>query len=115
MKLLVIVLTLVFTAQTYAKIVNCSGTEPFWNATINTETGKVRIVSPDDLNGLSVNTKILATAGSTIDYAFVAQSKEILLTVTENKTCNDGMSDEIYNYSTILIGYGQSPFSGCCK
>ena len=114
MKLIFSTLIFLVSISAQAKTLSCSGTEPFWGATIDTETGKTKIGDANHPNGTSIDTTIRAAAGATADYAFIAEGKFVTYAVVGNDTCSDGMSEQKYSHSIMVIGYSKEPFVGCC-
>jgi uncharacterized membrane protein len=113
---LLIFIVLTFSAiSSHANTFNCGGTEPFWDATINIDTGLVKIKDPTNLNGIKIQTTIIPALGTTPYFAFIAKGKDVLLAVVGNETCSDGMSETKYTHSIMMIGYNKEPFTGCCK
>lgn len=115
MKILIITLTLLTTTTLQAKVLSCVGTEPFWGATINLDNGVVKIDEPSIEKGIAIKTVITSAAGTAGDYAFVAKGKHTSMVVMHNTTCTDGMSEETYTHSVMMIGYKSQPWFGCCK
>lgn len=116
MKLYTILFAMFATVSVKANTLNCGGTEPFWDAQINLDSGLVKISDPViNEKGVTIQTKISPAAGTSTEYAFVAKGKYTSLAVVDNETCSDGMSEEKYNYSVIMTGYSNQPLVGCCK
>ncbi len=115
MKIVIAVVTLLAAVSLQAKVMSCGGTEPFWDATINLDNGKVTIADPFNEKGATIKTVITSAVGTSGDYAFVAKGKYTSLVVMNNSTCTDGMSDETYTHSVMMIGYKSQPWFGCCK
>lgn len=115
MKLLMAIFTLFAAVSLQAKVMSCVGTEPFWGATLNLDNGVVKIAEPSSEKGATIKTVITSAAGTSGDYAFVAKGKYTSLVVMNNQNCTDGMSEETYTHSVMLIGYKSQPWFGCCK
>lgn len=115
MKVLMVILTLLTAVSAHAKTLSCGGTEPFWGATINLDNGVVKINEPSKEKGVAIKTIITSAAGTAGDYAFIAKGKHTAMVVIHNPTCTDGMSEETYTHSVMMIGYKSQPWFGCCK
>jgi len=115
MKIIMSVFSLLTVVSLQAKVMNCVGTEPFWDATIDLSNGKVKITDPSNEKGVSIKTEVTPAAGTTGEFAFVAKGKYTSLVVMSNDTCSDGMSEEKYTHSVMMIGYNSQPWFGCCK
>lgn len=109
---LICLLSVSFAAQ--AKVFQCVGTEPFWGAQIDTQKQVTKLSSPGDSSSV-IRTKITQAAGTGGYFAFAAQGKYVTLAVTSNESCSDGMSDERYTHSVLILGYGKTPLFGCCR
>jgi uncharacterized membrane protein len=114
MKLAIGLLTFAFAISAQAKVFSCTGTEPFWNAQIDMAKNTVRLASPGVKNS-TVKAKVTQAAGTSENFAFVAQSKFVNISVVTDKSCNDGMSDNQYTHAAIISGYGSTPMYGCCS
>lgn len=114
MKISTLFLALFATASLHAKVLKCVGTEPFWDATINMDSGIVKIADATNEQGVAIKTLITAAAGMNVDYAFVAKGKYTALVVTSNETCALE-SDTKFTHSVMMLGYSKAPFFGCCK
>jgi uncharacterized membrane protein len=79
------------------------GTEPFWNVTV---TPKGIVYSTPEIKPITFPyTKPIQAQGRPEDATFIYRlqkgQQQGILTFQKN-TCNDGMSDRLYDYSTIL-------------
>lgn len=98
-----------------AKVLHCAGTEPFWSADIDMAKSSTLIRDANRTAPVQISTKIISAAGTSSTYAFVAQGKYTSLAVLHNATCSDGMSDQKYKYSVMMLGYAKQPMIGCCR
>ena len=99
---------------------NCSGTEPFWD--LNIGTFRIDYRTPGE-KGLERErfalTPALGAAGMVKDfvkvYNTVSLTKGVPASITLLKgSCNDGMSDTVYDYHTIFNNNGKVLY-GCCS
>ena len=98
----------------------CHGTEPFWNATVNSAEIKVNgsgfepgisfAVSRTE-DAVGYQTGFLTTYFSEKDLETGASTP--LAVLTTNK-CNDGMQDEIFPHEIILFAANRV-YYGCCR
>lgn len=95
----------------------CFGTEPFWGTEIDAK-GFLSYSDPImDTKKFYSKTTLKNAHGTSADFAFqiVAQdmAKKTLKLNVVKQSCNDGMSDEIYPYTTLVDIEGEILF-GCC-
>lgn len=95
---------------------SCAGTEPFWDLSINT-LGNITYRDPLIEKKYS-DASIKNAEGSPEGYAFKIEAGDtengtLLLNVIKTK-CNDGMSDTIYTYTT-LVDINGIILIGCCN
>jgi uncharacterized membrane protein len=99
----------------------CTGTEPFWSLDIGkgaftfSEAGgpakTLETVAPISAANRSADlvrvyqTRVLAKGG---------KAMTIVVRAAENNSCSDGMSDNKYPLSAVIIR-GQSVIEGCCR
>lgn len=111
-KAILAITTFMLTIPAFAANLNCSGTEPFWNATIDNKLMTVSDASLDNpvkLKILSVN----QAAGFTDNNIMVIKTKFSRMTVVAGN-CSDGMSEETYTHHAVLERDGII-FGGCCN
>jgi uncharacterized membrane protein len=98
--------------SSFAAKVKCSGTEPFWNASVS--NGTMKYLDPSLEKAVSL--KVLSTTDA-IGYATnnitVIKTKYTRLTTVAGQ-CNDGMSDKIYSHHAVLEKDGVV-LGGCCN
>lgn len=99
----------------------CSGTEPFWGATLDPmQTNQVVFTSPDapemrlDINALWPGDRWRPVVGMAFEGAAAAG-----MVVARAESCSDGMSDRAYGLSVDLFlnrtqGDDSSALRGCC-
>ncbi len=122
MKLLLLTLLLVTFSSTASAdalpALSCFGTEPFWNLTTTSE-GTLTFGNPGSLESKTLtHTTLVNASGTAGGFAFQIEAKStdhyrIKLNVIKGE-CNDGMSDRIYPFSTLVEAEGVV-FYGCCK
>ena len=103
-----------------SKMTECHGTEPFWSATIRSE--KVVYKSNSTGEALTIRNKgaLPSAAGSTRFISLYQgrteedSSRFLNLIVKSEESCSDGMSDETYGASAIVLS-GSMLLYGCCK
>jgi uncharacterized membrane protein len=96
-----------------ANELSCSGTEPFWNADVNSNSVTFNLVGDDSVKVSNIKS-ITNAAGMSDGYAFVIEAdKNISLSILKGE-CNDGMSDNIYPFHVILKD-SKNVFYGCCN
>jgi len=95
-------------------IFRCSGTEPFWNIKIHQYRAKVKT-----LNGakftvpITFHGEVYNTLGkSTITTA--KAGRRSVMVVTDEQSCNDGMSEHQFEYKATVLINGNRTYSGCC-
>ncbi|OFZ20977.1 MAG: hypothetical protein A2X94_06485 [Bdellovibrionales bacterium GWB1_55_8] len=98
-------------AETY----NCHGTEPFWSIEFDQTSGTYA----DPMNesvAVKVDNKREAagfSAGVATVFDIYANGKKAVVAVTMN-SCNNGMSDEEFDYQVVIIG-NDDVLMGCCR
>ena len=113
MKTLILTFSILISVNTFATTqFECVGTEPFWS--LKTTDKMIKIQDPINLKGDSLEIISRKSAAQTSeDYATVIKSKYISLSILRGE-CNDGMSDEIYNFS-VIVDKGDTVLAGCCN
>ena len=97
---------------------SCFGTEPFWNLTTSHE-GTLTFGNPGSLESKTLtHTALVNASGTAGGFAFQIEAKStdhyrITLNVIKGE-CNDGMSDRVYPYNTLVQAEGMVLY-GCCK
>jgi uncharacterized membrane protein len=88
----------------------CSGTEPFWDFSLNGTTGTLKVPSKDDK--VFSNLKQSALEGESAANGFVVRNSELTATIRK-KACSNGMSEGVSEFAISFQGaFG---FSGCCS
>ena len=95
---------------------DCSGTEPFW--TIGLVPGLARADFLFAQRRVVFNLTHAQTAMNHSDLWLIKASArpggDVQL-IVRNETCNDGMSDTRYPYSSIALVSGLDMLAGCCR
>ncbi|MCA2962235.1 MAG: hypothetical protein IOD12_18430 [Silvanigrellales bacterium] len=101
-----------------SKVTSCFGTEPFWGLTI---AGKsVAFRTADGLTRTSDTSGARAALGTLTSYVALYQGKvkeepgRFLNVIVKAEQCSDGMSDEGFPYSVLVLS-GTELYSGCCR
>jgi uncharacterized membrane protein len=96
----------------------CLGTEPFWSLTLDGKTIKFENFGTE--SSLSIKQPTPRSAnGRTSEYLAMYQGRTLetpsrfLNVIIRNQSCSDGMSDETYPYSVLVLS-GNDLFDGCC-
>lgn len=112
MKLTAIFMFILLSINSFAATqFDCVGTEPFWS--LKTSEKNITLKDPIHLDGETL--KIIsrkAAAGTALDFATVIKSKYTSLSILRSD-CNDGMSDEKYEFS-VIVDKGDTVLTGCC-
>jgi uncharacterized membrane protein len=96
---------------------SCSGTEPFWSLKI--DGTKASFETPDTGKAIFDVAAGKSAAGMSVDTVTVYDSAVAKTTVTviaaalTGGKCNDGMSDRLYDYQTVVTAPGHV-YYGCC-
>lgn len=97
------------------KVLKCTGTEPFWNLEINGS----KMVYSDPVMNSKVTFKVserIVPNGTSDTYALAIKaskgSNNVVATIRAGD-CNDGMSDESYEYDIFFVTKGAA-YIGCC-
>jgi uncharacterized membrane protein len=90
----------------------CSGTEPFWDLSANKG---IAIESPE--GGKRNYAKAsLSWAGTTRIYkAKKSGLPAITVAIRVDRSCSDGMSDDVYPYAVRVSVPGENTLNGCCR
>ena len=96
----------------------CHGTEPFWSLTLDGK--KITFENHGTETSLSINQPNPKSAnGRSAEYLAMYQGRTLetpsrfLNVIIRNQSCSDGMSDETYPYSVLVLS-GNDLFDGCC-
>lgn len=101
-----------------SKVTSCVGTEPFWGLTIDAK--KVTFRTADGLTRTIDNKGARPAFGHTTGYIALYQGKvkeeagRFLNAIIREEQCSDGMSDEDYPYSVLVLS-GTELYAGCCR
>jgi uncharacterized membrane protein len=109
----------------HAENFTCSGTEPFWQLTINESTILLqdgnKVTGQSKLTLKSVKPRPAAGAPPSAVQVFEAMTPEkngkpvtIVVQKREETKCSNGMSDPIYSYDVIVVT-PRVVFMGCCE
>ncbi|KLI63053.1 COG3650 family protein [Aurantiacibacter marinus] len=89
-------------------VLELTGTEPFWNATINGLSMVWR--TPENIDGVNVSVERFAGRGG-LSFSGQLEGTALDIAVTPGE-CSDGMSDRTYPFTaTVVIGRDQR--NGC--
>jgi uncharacterized membrane protein len=103
-----------------AQDVKCSGTEPFWDLTINDR--QIRFSSPENSFDMTP-VQPSAARGMAQDYVLVYRTRAstdrnapvtIVLQKSPSSQCSDGMSDTSHPYYAVVVT-PRAVFAGCCR
>lgn len=96
----------------------CHGTEPFWSMQISPGRISLQVLGVTDTTELKPTwpTGVDGTSPSFIQiYRTKSESQDYTIVVKDQANCNNGMSDEIFDYEIFVIpGEGQGLY-GCCE
>lgn len=95
----------------------CFGTEPFWSINADSRSLIYENLGDEKLRIFS-DVKIKNSLGSAENYAFQVtaedEDNDILKLNVLKVSCNDGMSDETYTYTSMVEVEGEL-LTGCCN
>lgn len=112
MKNLIVALSLsLMSTASFASTVSCFGTEPFWS--VSTTKKELMYSDPVSRTRPLPITSVTQAAGFTEGFAFIVKTESTRLTVIRGE-CNDGMSDNVYDYHAVYE-MGDTMLAGCCK
>ncbi|MFK8138981.1 MAG: hypothetical protein AB8E15_11520 [Bdellovibrionales bacterium] len=106
---LVVLLSLV-SSKIFA--IQCVGTEPFWNATVNTEEVVFNAMALEEPVKMKI-TKLDGIVGFSTEHAAVYSNNNGPVAIITTESCNDGMSDDDYLKKAIIFT-DFNTFMGCC-
>lgn len=101
------------------RVAKCFGTEPFWSLTLDGKTIKFKNLGTETSMSINQNTP-KAAHGRRAEYLAMYQGRTLespsrfLNVIIRNQECSDGMSDETYPYSVLVLS-GTDLFDGCCR
>lgn len=90
------------------EVVTLSGTEPFWNATV--QGAELTYTTPENLSGTTTQVTRFAGNGG-LSFAGTLDGQELSALVTPGE-CSDGMSEAIYPF-TATVQLGDALLTGC--
>ena len=91
---------------------SCSGTEPFWDLTVN----RGIVLQHAGIDTTRYPKASMKQVGTTKVYrARRAGQSPISVAVRVNGSCSDGMSDQTYPYEATVSVEGQPTLHGCCR
>ena len=90
------------------EVVTLSGTEPFWNATI--QGAELTYTTPDNMDGTTTQVTRFAGNGG-LSFAGTLDGQELSALVTPGE-CSDGMSEAVYPF-TATVQLGDALLTGC--
>ncbi len=95
-----------------AQALNCSGTEPFWGATVSDD--KIVLEGPGYETPYSIAvTGVTSAIGISADFLKVYSNDNGQVAVVTGNKCTDGMSDFEFPNEIILFT-GSGTLYGCC-
>ena len=90
------------------EVVTLSGTEPFWNATI--QGAELTYTTPDNMEGTTTQVTRFAGNGG-LSFAGTLDGADLSALVTPGE-CSDGMSEAVYPF-TATVQLGDALLTGC--
>lgn len=108
--LLVAVITLL-SMNTFAEKISCNYTEPFLSVAVDLERGALYV---NEMGSEKVKKEKIESAIE-VNGVLNIVTKNSMLTIDKNNKGNDGMSDAIYDYDTLLNYNGYKVYGGCNK
>lgn len=116
--ILIFISLISMSAPHFALAVNgfyCSGTEPFWNATISTEKITFKKGHETTINFKQVNPTPVGEKDLDDLRLYRTQSTKYAdaTFILQKQACRDGISDHEYHYQTIIL-LDQEVYHGCC-
>jgi uncharacterized membrane protein len=101
-------------------VTQCAGTEPFWSLTIAKDKISLEDQSGAGSNLSMANSGAKAAIGRMAEYMALYQgrtledSSKFMNVIIKTEKCSDGMSDNEYDHSVLVLS-GSSLYSGCCS
>jgi uncharacterized membrane protein len=96
------------------QIFRCSGTEPFWNIKIHKYRTKVKILDGARFTvPITFQGEVYNTLGKSTITTAKAGRRSVMI-VTDEQSCNDGMSNHQFEYKATVLINGNQAYSGCC-
>jgi len=93
----------------------CHGTEPFWYLTLHDGEMSFKSIDQDHPLVVKGETRSFAGAGAAMGLTLGdAQNPFPRAHVLQTQNCNDGMSDETYEYA-VVYDTAVTSFIGCCQ
>lgn len=94
----------------FAGDIDARGTEPFWGLQIRAAT--ITLTRPDPTPPVSAPNPGLQDAGAEAVWSTTADGKPFIVTLVNEGSCSDGMSDLVYPYVAVVT-LGDLTFRGC--
>ncbi|MCB9092348.1 MAG: hypothetical protein H6620_07285 [Halobacteriovoraceae bacterium] len=111
MKILGLFLSLSFLSAS-GMTMKCSGTEPFWGATLGKDKITVEFAGEEEKEIITVDS-IKGAAGYVDSFVRVFSSNKTPVAVVTSNSCNNGMSDHTYPNEVIIFTPTYNLY-GCC-
>lgn len=111
MKSLLIAVVALFSMNTFAEKISCLYTEPFLSVLVELDRGAIYV---NELGTEKVKKERIESAIE-VNGVLNIVTKNTMLTIDKNNKGNDGMSDEVYDYDTLLNHNGHKVYGGCNK
>lgn len=94
----------------FAGDLDARGTEPFWNLQIR--AGAITLTRPEPAKPVSAANPGVQETGSEAVWSTTADGKAFIVTLVDEGTCSDGMSELNYPYMAVVT-LGELTFRGC--
>lgn len=101
------------------EVKHCHGTEPFWGLKITKSNIQFEGIGLDTTITIKKSEPISAH-GHMSEYISLYQGRTLenpnrfMNVIIKRSECSDGMSDETYPYSVLVLS-GNNLFNGCCR
>lgn len=101
-------------------VTQCHGTEPFWGLSISREEISFTGIFDSELQRSMKEITLHSAAGRQEEYLAmyhgptVEDESQTMNVIVKTEACTDGMSDQVYDYSAVVL-LGSQVFVGCCS
>ena len=99
-------------AACFAPVFQCAGTEPFWSLTIHPELNLLIFRDYSNMESHLFDYQAPVKKGSKSVYKAKSVGGEMIEVVIGKEKCSDGMSDNVYDYSSEITFRSQK-WKGC--
>ncbi|MGV6809279.1 MAG: SH3 domain-containing protein [bacterium] len=97
------------------KVLECGGTEPFWNIDLSQEEMRVNIRNEQRTLPLVEKTRQSQSSFNIASVKARQGKDEVELFLVKSKNCKDGITEINYPYSVKAVINDKHTFEGCCK